>query len=717
MLLDYKEWRTRYMFDGDPVTLSGADDVFLSNTQNGQTIQYNSTTAKWNNATPPLGATGPQGPAGPQGSTGATGSNGSSGATGATGPAGTGATGAAGSAGATGATGPAGTGATGATGPAGSAGTAGATGSTGPTGTAGATGAVGATGPAGAGSSDTIGLWINVKAAPYNAVGDNTTDDTAALQAAIDACPIDGTVFFPPGRYRTTTPLRIPAGVTLYSRTRRRPRDAYDGAVRIGDLAYISPRSTFTGEAVIDIVDARTAGLSTMTQGIVIDGLNLACAALPVSSTVRAIRVYGSVQGVTIENTSISGAPVAIDFARNGSVQSGPVAPFSMRLRRVFILGHGTAVTTAGVMCYNMTDALFDDVQVIGIGGDGFIFNGGGNSLLTNCRVENSTGRGWVLGQTAGGTNASVTLVSCSTNLNTGASVHVTNSMNVRIIGHVSNDNATGSAAFDIASPTGRVYLDNCEAKQPVEGATSQYGLRVANTAFLSVNGGSFWGSTAGVYDGGGNSTFLRTPNVSESHATGTVINDDSGITTTHGGHLDATGSALGTPTPHLHSGIAWTGDPTLFTAASVATSGLPMLSAIYVSRACTTSSLVFFVSTAGSGPTAGQNWVGLVNSTGTLVASASTTTNVTQGVQTVSWSATAALTPGQYYIVMLWNGTTNPQVARASTGNLAAYNAGLTNATLRFATNGTSQTTLAGSWTLSSNTQTGAYPFWALLK
>ncbi len=39
------------MFEGGSVTLSGADDVFLNNTQNGQTIQYNSTTAKWNNIT------------------------------------------------------------------------------------------------------------------------------------------------------------------------------------------------------------------------------------------------------------------------------------------------------------------------------------------------------------------------------------------------------------------------------------------------------------------------------------------------------------------------------------------------------------------------------------------------------------------------------------------------------------------------------------------
>ncbi len=659
------------MFEGNPVTLSGADDVFLSNTQNGQTIQYNSVTAKWNNAVPPQGATGPQGPTGSQGITGATGP-----------------------AGATGAMGPTGT-----------------------AGTTGATGAAGATGPAGTGASDTIGLWINVKAAPYNAVGDNATDDTAAIQAAINDCPIDGTVFFPAAKYRVTAPLIIPGGVTLYARQRRRPRNSYDGATSIGDGAYISPRSTFSGAAVLRIVDARTAGSTVMTQGVVIDGLNIACAALPSNSTVRAIQAYGSVQGITIENTSISGAPVAIEFARDAAVQSGPVAPFSTRLKRVFIAGNGTAPTTVGVSCYNMTDALFEDVQVIGIGGDGFVYNGGGNTLMTNCRVENSTGRGWVLGQTAGGSNASLTMIGCSSNLNTDASIHITNALSIRVIGHVSNDNATTTAAYNIASSTGRIYLDNCEAKQPLEGATSQYGLRVTNTAFLSVNGGSYWGTVAGISDGGGNTTFLRSSNVSESHATGTVINDDTGITATHGGHFDATGSALGTPTPHLHSGIAWTGDPLLFTAASTPTSGLPMLSALYVSRTCVTTSVSFLVSTAGSGATAGQNWVGLVNSAGALVASASTTANATLGLQTVSWSASATLTPGQYYIVLLWNGTANPQIARASTGNLAAYNAGLSNATLRFATNGTGQTTLAASWTLSNNTQANAYPFWALLK
>lgn len=45
--------------------------------------------------------------------------------------------------------------------------------------------------------------WFNVKASPYNALGDGSTDDTAAIQAAIDACETygGGTVYFPKGIY------------------------------------------------------------------------------------------------------------------------------------------------------------------------------------------------------------------------------------------------------------------------------------------------------------------------------------------------------------------------------------------------------------------------------------------------------------------------------------------------------------------------------------
>lgn len=50
--------------------------------------------------------------------------------------------------------------------------------------------------------------FISVKDAPYNAVGNGSTDDTAAIQACITANP-GKTIFFPPGSYKVTGTLTI----------------------------------------------------------------------------------------------------------------------------------------------------------------------------------------------------------------------------------------------------------------------------------------------------------------------------------------------------------------------------------------------------------------------------------------------------------------------------------------------------------------------------
>lgn len=57
------------------------------------------------------------------------------------------------------------------------------------------------------------GPVVNVK--DYGAVGDGQTDDTAALQAAIDDCPAGGTVDVPAGTY-VTAPLHMKSHITLY---------------------------------------------------------------------------------------------------------------------------------------------------------------------------------------------------------------------------------------------------------------------------------------------------------------------------------------------------------------------------------------------------------------------------------------------------------------------------------------------------------------------
>lgn len=55
--------------------------------------------------------------------------------------------------------------------------------------------------------------WINVKASPYNATGNGTTDDTTAIQAAITAARSAGSgVYFPVGTYLISSPLLVGGG-------------------------------------------------------------------------------------------------------------------------------------------------------------------------------------------------------------------------------------------------------------------------------------------------------------------------------------------------------------------------------------------------------------------------------------------------------------------------------------------------------------------------
>lgn len=56
---------------------------------------------------------------------------------------------------------------------------------------------------------------INVKTFPYLAKGDGVTDDTTAIQAAVTACAIGGTIFIPDGRYKLTSAIRLTQPITI----------------------------------------------------------------------------------------------------------------------------------------------------------------------------------------------------------------------------------------------------------------------------------------------------------------------------------------------------------------------------------------------------------------------------------------------------------------------------------------------------------------------
>lgn len=107
---------------------------------------------------------------------------------------------------------------------------------------------------------------INVKNSEYGAVGDGVTDDTAALQAAIDALIVaGGTLLIPPGTYRTTASLNIAIstyktyGILGYGATIL-PDEFADAVFKCTGGNIVNPLSVFGVK-----IDVR--GNGTVTEG------------------------------------------------------------------------------------------------------------------------------------------------------------------------------------------------------------------------------------------------------------------------------------------------------------------------------------------------------------------------------------------------------------------------------------------------------------------
>lgn len=132
-------------------------------------------------------------------------------------------------------------------------------------------------------SLDAVGavknFWVNVKAPPYNAVGNGVADDTTAIQAALDAAKGDLTtnvVFFPPGNYLVSQ-LRFYKGQILLGSgmgaspqrgTMITQKDGVNESCITNDPTNIISTDYAHWVKIANMYIAKTAGSDTLGSGI-----------------------------------------------------------------------------------------------------------------------------------------------------------------------------------------------------------------------------------------------------------------------------------------------------------------------------------------------------------------------------------------------------------------------------------------------------------------
>ena len=250
---------------------------------------------------------------------------------------------------------------------------------------------------------------LNVK--DYGAVGDGTADDTAAIQAALDAVPTGGrAVYFPAGRYRITSTLLVKIdGTTLYGDG---PANR-NGATQTSNGTRIEASGGITGSMILVQRVANDRPLQGVNiRDLTLDGFLVGTGVKGITYRVN----QGHMDRVHIWNCSGDGlyiqgyASPAWDTydtfitscligrcVGNGVVMANDTADLHF-LHCIFLTNNDNMVITGGASS-QVTSCHFYDPNARNI-----YFNGSGSrSKFVNCKVEGSMEHQVLIDSTNGG--------------------------------------------------------------------------------------------------------------------------------------------------------------------------------------------------------------------------------------------------------------------------------------------------------------------------
>ena len=554
----------------------------------------------------------------------------------------------------------------------------------------------------------------------YGAVGNGVADDTLPIQNALNAAPLGGLVYLPPGTYGITSPLMIPPQVALWG---SHSSHIDSTTCEIKALAGFAS----TNAAMILMVDQATGGYSVASnqQGLfflTLDGSNIT------GSTTDGVQMQGFVHGVIVQDMQIRSVPN--HFV--SSVSNGSGFSYSHRFTRVLGNNCGGYGFSAG----GMTDTTWIDVESIGSSKSGWLLNAQpSNSVFTNCRSEYSNWNGWEISGTWTGSNTGgggCQLVGCTTDGNNrnGILITATGDTPLSIIGgYYRRDGANGTAGggsyagiqctgstipVEITQPNVLTGLANSGAGQTVPGP--QYGFAVnAASSNVVVNGGMLYGNTQAWIDDGSNTNVLRGANVIER------VGGQTGYATAFHG-LQASLSAPPTwdsgpgsttisvvqnnLTPEEIGYILGTVPTEALQSTQTLTSGTVYLARVAARQSKTISNLTLCQTTIGSSLTVGL--AGIYNAAGTLLQkTADQSTNWSTGTppltRTMALTSSQTVVAGQYYylaVVAVFTGTAPVFMRTGGTSATGSFmNLGAAAGSPRWATLG-GQSTLPSSIT-----------------
>jgi Pectate lyase superfamily protein len=556
--------------------------------------------------------------------------------------------------------------------------------------------AVGAGSPAAAATGSATPAWYNVTA--YGAVGDGTTDDTAAIQQAITAAATNattgsysgnlcGTVYVPAGSYLISSALNIPSTVRITG----------DGAsMASGSIITSTKSAIFTngygylaGGCEVDHLTLSASGghiftgLNCNTGGSFHDLLLIQNSAdysvwdhdgsQPgaglFGSTWRDIQciVYGAARTVPAWNFRSLGDET---FAGNTFENINVTAADSDELQYVFY------VASAAGQNAKQSHLVFRDCQFGQCGGGSIALYSVMGCIIDNCNSDNLDNppvlqqSAFYLGTSSNYASKGVTFLKCSretSNINTATAWDIqleASVSDVTIIGYAIGASASFTPYLNLGSAS-HVVLVGCAANTVITNLPAD---------LVVIGAGTISGNAAG--------TGLYPPE----------------------------------PAADWNGFLAWNADlGVIGTNSAQATAGTMYLMKLFLRQPCIITKINWIHAVAGSGAAAGKNFVGLYSSAGTLLASAAIDAEVA-GSNLQSATISAGLQPaGVYYVAYLVNASTMPKPLNG-TPNGTYANAGVSGAALRWSVKGTGKTALPATVTVSSNTANGCESYWVAL-